>query len=192
MYAGSGYLLPPDVNLRYDIQPGDLGQVISLHGLLYAREFGFDCTFEASVAVVISDFYLVFNPDQERLWLLETGSQITGSIGIVRRSYSEAQLRWFLVHPVHRGQGIGGLLLKEAINFCKDDKYRTISLSTFSELTKASKLYQNAGFQIRFSDYGEKDATTLGARRRSKGKQGDVLFASPKQGDVLFASLFRP
>ena len=148
MYAGSGYLLPPDINLRYGIHPGDLGQVISLHGLLYAREFGFDCTFEARVAAGISGFYLAFNPDQERLWLLETESQITGSIGIVRRSESEAQLRWFLVHPVHRGQGFGKLLLNEAINFCKDNKYRTISLSTFSELTKAGKLYQNAGFQI--------------------------------------------
>ena len=53
--------------LSRGIHPGDLGQVIFLHGLLYAREFGFDCMFKASAAAVISDFYLAFNPDQERL-----------------------------------------------------------------------------------------------------------------------------
>jgi len=45
-----------------------------------------------------------------------------------------------------QGKGIGGKLIKEAIGFSKDKKYKSIILWTFSELKKAIQLYQENGF----------------------------------------------
>ena len=140
--------IPPNTNIRHELKPGDIGYVLYLHGLLYAAEYGLDHTFEADVAASLSEFYSTFNPIRDRLWLAENNGQITGSIAIVGRSESEAQLRWYLVHPLNRGLGLGKALLDEAIRFCKERKYKTIYLWTFSELTKAIALYQLAGFEL--------------------------------------------
>ena len=39
----------PAWTLRHDLHPGDIGTVVQLHGITYAREYQFDPTFEAYV-----------------------------------------------------------------------------------------------------------------------------------------------
>ena len=45
-----------EITIRTDLRPGDFGAVISLHGILHGREFGFDATFEAYVAAPLAEF----------------------------------------------------------------------------------------------------------------------------------------
>jgi GNAT superfamily N-acetyltransferase len=133
--------------LRHHIRPGDIGYLTHLHGVTYAKEYGYDQTFEAYVADGLAEFVRSFSPDKDRIWLAETNDQIIGSIAIVGHSKVGAQLRWFFVHPGYRGIGMGRKLLNEALRFCKEHKFRYVFLWTTSELVTAQCLYMSAGFR---------------------------------------------
>jgi len=133
--------------LRDHLRPGDIGWLIYFHGTFYAQEYGYDQTFEAYVANGLAEFVEKFNPKTDRLWLAERDGAVVGSIAIVGQPKRTAQLRWFFVHPKYRGCGIGRQLLAEALSFCKDKKFRTVSLWTTSELLVARHLYTRACFR---------------------------------------------
>jgi GNAT superfamily N-acetyltransferase len=137
---------PEGVTVRTNLKPGDVGYIVYLHGSIYAKENGFDATFEAYVAVPLSEFVRSASV-RERLWIAERDGRIIGCVAIVAASPNTAQLRWFLVDPSSRGAGLGKRLLNEAVTFCKDCGYRAIFLWTVSELVTAAHLYRSAGFQ---------------------------------------------
>ncbi|MCU0370351.1 MAG: GNAT family N-acetyltransferase [Bacteroidales bacterium] len=134
------------VKLRYQVIPGDIGELIRIHGILYHLEYGYDETFEAYVAKGLADFVLNPDPEKGRIWLAEAENKIIGSIAIVKVSEEVAQLRWYLLHPGYRGKGLGKRLLTEAIEYCSEKKFRSIFLWTTSELSAAAWLYKKSGF----------------------------------------------
>ena len=146
--------------IRHHVKPGDIGYLTYLHGILYAKEYGYDQTFEAYVACGLAEFVQSFSSGKDRIWLAEINGRTIGSIAIVGHSKVDAQLRWFLVHPDYRGLGIGKDLLEKALQFCKERKYKTIFLWTTSELMAASHLYTCFGF----SKTEEKTHKTWGKR----------------------------
>jgi GNAT superfamily N-acetyltransferase len=78
-----------------------------------------------------------------------------GSIAINGLVDNTAQLRWFLLHPSVRGAGLGKQLLQEAVDFCKERKFKSVSLWTISELKTAAHLYRQAGFQLTWENTRE-------------------------------------
>jgi GNAT superfamily N-acetyltransferase len=131
--------------LRHDLRPGDLGSVVSLHGIVYAREYGFNVTFEAYVAGPLAEF--VLHPTQRgRLWLAECGPRLVGCIAMVPAG-PQAQLRWYLVEPSARGSGLGKQLLGEAVAFARACGYESVFLWTVGALSAAAHLYQSVGFE---------------------------------------------
>src|SRR5262249_11887011 len=139
--------LPDNIKIRNTLRPGDIGYLIYLHGVLYAEECGWDHTFEAYVAGPLAEF-AKSQKHRERIWIVEDGATIVGSIAIVGASKDEAQLRWLLLHPDLRGHGIGRSLVQEAISFCKESQYLSVFLLTEASLTAAAKLYQSVGFHL--------------------------------------------
>lgn len=135
------------LSLRHDLRPGDLGRMTEMHGVLYAAEYGFDHTFEAYVAEGLGEFGRTMPPGS-RLWLAERDGQLVGSIAIVAREGGAAQVRWFLVHPDARGQGLGRRLLDESLAFCRAAGHRSVYLWTVNILTTAARLYTAAGFRL--------------------------------------------
>lgn len=137
---------PRSWHTRSNLQPGDIGYITYLHATLYAKEYGWDYTFEGYVAESLARFALSFDAHKDRLWVAEMDGQIVGSIGVVSESNSEAQLRWFLVHPAMRGRGLGRDLLDNALQFCRDCGLKSVFLWTVSDLKAAAHLYQSTGF----------------------------------------------
>ena len=136
------------VTIRTTLEPGDLGYVIYLHGVLYAREYGLDGTFEGGVAERFGKFAQDYDPRKDYFAVAELDGRIVGSIVINGVSEELAQLRFFLVHPDARGRGLGRELINRALAFCRDHRFKRVTLWTITELAVARHLYQQAGFVV--------------------------------------------
>lgn len=135
--------------MRYKVrapEPGDMGWIVQQHGRLYAREWGYDASFEALVARIAADFIDHHDPKMERGWIAEMDGENVGSVLLVRKSTTVAKLRLLIVDPKARGLGIGRRLVDECVRFARQAGYRKITLWTHGQLLAARKIYQEAGF----------------------------------------------
>ncbi len=129
-------------------KPGDIGWITHRQEVLYFQEYGWNVEFEALIAGIMSKFILEFDPAMEKCWVAERDGEIVGSVFVVKKAKTVAQLRLLYVEPGARGLGIGRRLVDECVRFARRKKYRTMTLWTNDVLTSARRIYEAAGFRL--------------------------------------------
>ena len=140
-------------SIRRELLPGDLGEIVALHGRLYSEEYGHDETFEAMVASSVVDAASQgFPGPREGVWIVEEGHTVVGSLGLTDEGEGEARVRWFVLEPSLRGQGLGRALLNELFAKVEQAGYTRVTLETFSDLEAAAHLYREHGLELVWED----------------------------------------
>jgi DNA-binding MarR family transcriptional regulator/GNAT superfamily N-acetyltransferase len=129
-------------------QSGDMGWIVSRHGSVYGREYGWNEQLEAMTAEIVAAFMRKHDPRRERCWIAERAGQNVGCVFLVADSDTVARLRLLLVDAEARGLGIGARLVDECVRFAREARYRKITLWTHSILTAARSIYERAGFRL--------------------------------------------
>ena len=135
------------VIIRNELKPGDAGDLIHLHGRIYAAECGYNHVFEGYVCKTLYDFLVNYSPEKDRIWFAEAGGRMIGAIAVFGHSPQKAQLRWFILHPQFRGIGLGGTLFDKALQYCREKGFQKVFLETTTDQKTAIKMYTKAGFQ---------------------------------------------
>ena len=128
--------------------PGDMGDVIALHGRLSPQMFGWDETFEALVARIAADFILNFDPVWECSFIAEVEGEFRGSAFVVKVDDDVSKLRLMIIDQKAHGLGLGRALLNECLSFARRAGYRKMTLWTNDVQTAARALYASAGFEL--------------------------------------------
>ena len=131
-----------------EARAGDFGWVIERHGTLYHDEHGYDETFEAFVAQGVAEFVLKRDVRKERAFIADAAGERRGCAFVVKESARVARLRFFLVEPTARGQGLGRRMLAAALDFARHAGYDRMVLWTQAHLEAAIALYSAAGFRL--------------------------------------------
>src|SRR5262245_60910603 len=141
------------VDCRFrNLEPGDIGWIVHRHAVLYAREYGWDQTFEAMVAQVGSEFIENFDAKRERAWIADIDGRIVGSVFLVKKTNTIGKLRLLYVEPDVRGQGIGRRLVESCIAHARKLGYKRMTLWTNDVLTAARAIYEATGFALVHSE----------------------------------------
>jgi GNAT superfamily N-acetyltransferase len=81
------------------------------------------------------------------------------------------------VHPLHGRKGLGSLLLARVVDWARSQRFRAVTLTTFSHVPWNAPFYQRAGFRVLApAEVGPKLAEIL-AEEASRGLRQRVAMS---------------
>jgi GNAT superfamily N-acetyltransferase len=136
-----------DISIHHTFEPGDLGQLILIHGVQNFQDYGFNPVHEAYCAKIAADFILSSANDRSKVWLARQKGTVVGSVFIFEQPANQAQLRLLFVDSSVRGCGLGRWLVEESVSYCRAAGFRSVFLWTVRGLDRAISIYSSLGFQ---------------------------------------------
>jgi ribosomal protein S18 acetylase RimI-like enzyme len=79
-------------------------------------------------------------------WVAQTQDCIVGMIGVQRLNDNSAEIRRLRVRDNFRRKGIGTILMKHAISFCREKQFLKVVLDVRIERGPALKMFDSFGF----------------------------------------------
>jgi GNAT superfamily N-acetyltransferase len=135
------------ISIHHEFEPGDLGQLVLIHGVQNFRDYGFSPVHEAYCAKIAGDFVLSTRNDRSKVWLAKQRGAVVGSVFIFEQPGNQAQLRLLFVDASVRGCGLGRWLVEESVGYCRATGFRAIFLWTVRGLDRAISIYSSLGFK---------------------------------------------
>jgi GNAT superfamily N-acetyltransferase len=145
--SGSQKLQHAGISIHHTFEPGDLGQLILIHGVQNFRDYRFNSVHEAYCAKIAADFILTVANDRSKVWLAKQKGTVVGSVFIFEQPQDQAQLRLLFVDASVRGCGLGRWLVAESVSYCRSVGFRTVFLWTVRGLDRAISIYSSVGFK---------------------------------------------
>lgn len=88
--------------------------------------------------------------DVGRIFLADAGSELAGMTGVVREKGAKVNHSAFIwgvyVRPAYRSQGLGERLIRAAVDWCGQQKLRSVRLTVVTTNLSAIRCYQRCGF----------------------------------------------
>jgi ribosomal protein S18 acetylase RimI-like enzyme len=142
-----------EIIVREELRPGDMEAIVAHHRRIYADEYGVNSEFGDFVAAAVARAAeRGFPNEHEAIRIVELEGEHAGSIGLTDEGNGEAAIRWVVLSPEVRGNGLGRRLVGEMLAFAEEHGYRKVWLETFSELEAAAHLYLDHGFVVTSAD----------------------------------------
>lgn len=82
------------------------------------------------------------------LWVADYDDAIIGMVGVQQTSDHGAEIRRLRVHADYRRHGLGGELMRKALEFCRHHGYLKVTLDVRIERAPAIALFEKFGFQL--------------------------------------------
>ena len=112
-----------------------------LNGL---KEFGF--TYSAKFDSDLED-PSIYIKNGGMFYVLKDNEKIVGTVAIINRG-NVGELKRMYVDKHYQGKGYWSLLFKNAIEFCKQKKYKKLEFETNKKFKKGHVFYKNKGCRI--------------------------------------------
>ncbi len=136
--------------LRRELRAGDADAIVELHRSVYIPEYGMNHEFVNGVRETVRSALAQGWPERGGGggWLVERDGEPAGCIGLTDEGDGIGRVRWVVLLPELRGQGVGRRLLAELLAKARAAGFRRLELDTFSALTAAARMYRAAGFTV--------------------------------------------
>ncbi|MDE2148344.1 MAG: GNAT family N-acetyltransferase [Gammaproteobacteria bacterium] len=136
------------ITVAHAFEPGDLGELIRIHGVGNARDYGFNAVHEGYCAQIAAGFILDADPRRSRVWLAKRASRVVGSVFICECPDNTAQLRLLYADASVRGLGLGRWLVEAVVDYCRHAGFSSVFLWTVEGLERALAVYTALGFVL--------------------------------------------